>query len=1417
MSLKLKLRAFKGHLTRAEKELQKVITFVSNNTSPRGLSELDIAFVKYRDAFKKVEDIINEILSVNTDDVFVTDCDTYLNNASTKMSDMRDQTLLTLNTASAPGRHNVDPRAPSDATPHKPKICNVLKPYQLHPEHTPADLGNWIAKFNVYHSASGMSMYTTEEQHMFLCSCISPSLEVKIREHDNYKKELPIFGDDSVIKIIQEEFDLYYPLFNRRLDFFQYKQTSGQKFSDFMLLLKQKGEVSDLQSLDIDSLYVFRFITGTTDPCIRERFLKLVDPTLHQLKQEVRSYEAGIQAARAMDERTQVSQIGVHDKDTSRHRNYDNRIKRKIPVEMKGKCWTCGSSNHGSKNCSKDKNSLTCFHCGKRGHMSIICIEKLLKNKKASCNEVSVSKARSGTHSPVDSADDSTDDECSYTVHCRGAKSSSSRPTPKCYLQFRTLDNKHSFGFSATPDTGATRSIVAHNIISQKGIHCKPTSCRLFTANGNEMSCSGRTKLGVNNHIINAIVSPDIHNEILISWHDLQALNIISGGFPNVVESKSVSSTNLTADDVIAKLKSDFPDVLNNSLKPRTVMSGSPMKIHLRNDIKIQPKRNLTARKIPLHFQKSADTCIKTLLKLGILQRVDTPTDWVSSGHFVPKPNGTVRLVTDYTNLNEFVQRPIHPFPTGLDIIQRLNSSSKWFAKLDAIFGYFQIPLGEKSSFLTTFLIPQGRFRYTRAPMGLNASGDEWCYRSDLVLEGLEGVHKLVDDILVEADTLEDLNDRLQNVLKRCRDKGIQLSLDKFDAGKKIKFAGHIISDKGTQPDDTRLEAIANFKSPDNVTELRSFLGLANQLGNFIPDLAHMTSEIRKLLKKNIIYQWLPEHENQFRKIKRLLTSDMLVKPYDKNLPTELLTDASRLHGLGFCLIQQEGENKIRLLSCGSCSLTPTQSRYATVELECLAVQWAIRKCDFWLRGIPHFKVITDHRPLVGIFHKPLNSIENPRLQRMRGKLAGFTFDVEWKSGRDHQIADALSRAPVWPGEDDDVDRVQIASIRDAIQLITVNNLELAFFTKHANTCKEYKQLITAIKDGKTPHNLPLNHIARSYSKIWEMLSLYEDDNHVLVLFDGHRIVVPKDIRSDILQMLHVSHQGLVKTRQLARRCYYWPGMNASIKNLIDGCRTCVEFLPSQPHEPFRDCVVPNTPMTNVGIDLFDALGKKYLVMVDRFSGYLFVSKVKNSSTSTVINVILKWFYDFGFPDALRSDGGPCFRAEFQEFCAQHYIKHELSSAYNPMSNGLAEAAVKNAKKLLLKCNETSKDFDQTLSEFRLTPRADGFSPADLMFGRSLRGLLPAIRKTIDTHAGHTARQRTLDISHLRHASQPHLSSLQVGDDVIMQEAKSGRWRREGKIVAVRGGSRSFEIQSDGKTFIRNRRFIRPLHLKEEL
>ena len=156
------------------------------------------------------------------------------------------------------------------------------------------------------------------------------------------------------------------------------------------------------------------------------------------------------------------------------------------------------------------------------------------------------------------------------------------------------------------------------------------------------------------------------------------------------------------------------------------------------------------------------------------------------------------------------------------------------------------------------------------------------------------------------------------------------------------------------------------------LSQLWSFRGLANQLTAFAPDLAHMAAALRPLLKKIITWTWTSDMDKQFEKVKLLLTTTRTIQPFNPALNTILMTDASRLYGNGFALLQPLPKEKWSLFQSGSASLMPTQTRYATIELKCMAIQWAIQKCSYCLRGLETFQVWTNHKPLVGIFQKSI-------------------------------------------------------------------------------------------------------------------------------------------------------------------------------------------------------------------------------------------------------------------------------------------------------------------------------------------------------------------------------------------------------------------------------------------------------------
>ena len=932
------------------------------------------------------------------------------------------------------------------------------------------------------------------------------------------------------------------------------------------------------------------------------------------------------------------------------------------------------------------------------------------------------------------------------------------------------------------------------------------------------MQCAGEIVLHLfaNNRIcpVNALICDETTQDLMVSWHDCIDLQILAANFPGSTRIHDYSfadpaaartiDTNIS-EKIKEEMKRKFKSIVKNDIDSKP-MKADPLKIFLSDNA--IPRRCLTVRQTPIHMQEEAEQLVKKLLKSGIIVKVNDnePTPWVAPGFFVPKPHGKgVRLVTDYREINKFIKRPIHPFPSARDCLKRIPHTAKVFASLDCLHGYFQLALEEESSFLTTFLLPSGRYRYVRAPMGLSASSDGFCFASDAMLEGLDFAVKIVDDILIWAKDYNELQQRIEIILKRCKKYNVTVSEKKMKVGAEIPFAGYLVSERGFKPDPSQVDGIRKFPSPTNITELRSFLGLANQLGWFLPDLVHATTNMRELLKKEVAFQWMPEHEKELNLVKFMLTSPLVVKPFQPGLQTILLTDASRTKGLGYALMQKNDKGQRFLVCCGSTTLNTAQRNYAMVELEALAILYAIDKCSFYLISMPFFEVWTDHRPLEGVFKKDLDATLNHRLATIREKLANFNFTVKHIPGKNNVIADALSRAPLFDQEWMAATAASTSQCDPALQ----------FLFDAAENDLWYQSIVKMLETGEELHQVAeKNHPAQTFAEIWPQLSIMANGHQKLLLYDSRRLVIPEKAKQDILKLLHLSHSGITKTKALAKDLYFWPGMYKDIQHMVEQCQVCREMLPSQatvPNEPFD--LSQAEPMSHVGADLFQFAGKDYLIVVDRLSGYPFPMMLSAQGTHTVCQKMKYLFDNYGYPKVIRSDGGPCFASmAFNDFCSRNHIKHELSSAYNATSNGLAEAAVKSMKNLITKCKANKEDFDAALLEWRAAPRQDGPSPAQIFFRRQLRTQLPRLQHKELTPKATQQRQSALNKKIEQfHSTSKNLKPLPLGSRVLVQHPQNKRWREEGVIVEIRDNGLSYNVLTDvNRTLLRNRRFLKP-------
>ena len=398
---------------------------------------------------------------------------------------------------------------------------------------------------------------------------------------------------------------------------------------------------------------------------------------------------------------------------------------------------------------------------------------------------------------------------------------------------------------------------------------------------------------------------------------------------------------------------------------------------------------------------------------------------------------------------------------------------------------------------------------------------------------------------------------------------------------------------------------------------------------------------LKPLLQKKNVYAWNQDHSNAMNRVKDIVTGPQCLQRFDPELPTVLLTDASRT-GLGYVLIQTKKKPeandddsmadvvtkhtakkipKGKLVSCGSRFLSSAEANYAVIELELLAIQWAISRSRLYLAGT-NFTVITDHQPLVGVLNgKNLDAVNNMRIHRIMSKLIGYQFKVLWTPGKTHHIADALSRFPVFkPEEDQDVLVCSVLVGREPMEDAIERDPAIERLAKHATNDEDYQKVFMAIKDHKKLTDLPKDHPAHQYRSYWHALSI-EQALPRLVIYHG-RVMVPKTAQKEILETLHMQHCGEHKSLANARQLYFWAGMTDDIKTMVARCQECLRMKPSQPMEPLVQNTNASRPFEEVSIDLGYQDGVHYLILMDRYSGWPMVKRLTKLNTKAKTNIL---------------------------------------------------------------------------------------------------------------------------------------------------------------------------------------------------
>ena len=1058
------------------------------------------------------------------------------------------------------------------------------------------------------------------------------------------------------------------------------------------------------------------------------------------------------------------------------------------------KCPNCGRSRHVKNKCPAADR--TCNGCHRTGHFQSMCphAKKTKPTNKVGNLKLQRAGSRRDMAVPVMTKIDKQD-------------------------QPRTL--------LWTPDTGSDIDAIGSSHLQLLGgsatdLEYDPDVVN--TANGNPLVnlgktqatlISGSTQLATTLHVYEGL------DEALLSCSSLRALGFLPADWPKNMLALTATPSPDKIEKVQSELLREYSDVFQDTmLKP---MKGPKMDIEL--EPTARPSCVHAARTIPFAYRAQVKTQLDEMIREGVIEPVSEASKWCHPIVTVKKRDSNERRLTvDLRRLNDQVCRPTHPVVTARDAIGSIEKAC-YFTKLDARHGYWQIPLSDEAKPLTTFITQWGRFRFCRNPQGLISAGDEFNRRTDAAFDHLPNLIKVVDDCLVYDTDFESHVNHVRDVLQRARAHGITLSPKKFVFGvSAVDFCGYRVSSEGWTVDAEKTSAIREFPIPANITDLRSFFGLVNQCNEFCPKIAELSQPLRPLLKPSNEFVWDQCHTEAFDSIRSALTSPPVLAYFKLDQPIRLETDASALNGLGFALWQHQ-DNHWRLLQCGSRFLTDTESRYAIIELECLAVVWAAHKCALYLSGT-RFEVVTDHRPLIPILNSySLDQIENPRLQRLVLKLRCFQLQARWQPGSKQAFADALSRHPVAnPTSADELGEDQSSTLA-AICACTHEDpsgksldLGLEEVRSEAQHDTDYRRLTDCILTG----------FPKSQSALPDSLKVYWNGREHLtvengIILKGQKILIPKSLQSRVLSDLHASHQGITRTKRRARQIVFWPNISRDIEHFVRNCPECRLHHSSQCKEPLLvENRRPELPFQSTSADLFECQGLQFLVYVDRKTGWPCINKIGSTATSAdVIRCLRRWFPDVGAPQILTTDGGPQFAShKFTQFCSNWQIQHVRSSPHYPQSNGHAEAAVKAMKLLISKTTRNGNldidEFQRGLLEWRNTPRGNGQSPAQALFGRPLGSFLFAHRSSFAQEWQRSADdidQVTLQCAekakeHYDSSARP-LPRLSMGTHVDIQDSRTKLWSSHGIIVAI-GNNRDYMVKlPSGRIYWRNRRFLR--------
>lgn len=806
-------------------------------------------------------------------------------------------------------------------------------------------------------------------------------------------------------------------------------------------------------------------------------------------------------------------------------------------------------------------------------------------------------------------------------------------------------------------------------------------------------------------------------------------------------------------------------------------------------------------KRIPFGLRDRVVKELSLMEEKGIIERVEYPTDWINNMQIVEKPDGSLRICLDPKPLNNCIKREHFAIPRITELMAELGGM-ELFTVLDLKNGFWQLVLDDSSSDLTTFMTPNGRFKFRRMPFGINMAPELFQRKMFQMFGDIKQVLIYFDDLCIYARNEKEHDEIVEKIMQRAIENGITFNPAKVQYKQRsIKLMGRVVENGTIRPDKDYIKALTEIPTPTDKSAVHRLLGFFRYLTPFIDNLTEKTENLRTLIRDDVKWSWGVQHDRELDELKRAVTTDPVLRVFDPKQEITIQTDSSK-DGVGSVLLQNN-----QPVAYASRTLSKAEKNWSQIEKELLAVVFACEKFKFYIYG-QLVNVESDHKPLEDIMKKDIDDV-SVRLQGMLIRLLRFPLiKVKYRPGKEILLADCLSRAALCSDEDYAAEMAK--SVHMVRQRVCMSEKNRADYLKTLKDDDSLLRVIEFVESNSWPGFHKLHRDDQDLYRVKDELHVEEG-----MLFKDHKLVIPKRLRPIIVDWLHGNHMGIDKTVAKGSSLYFWSGMSGDIERGVRNCPVCEKFQRHQQKETLTLEDEPLFPLYRVGIDIFEYMGKDFLSIYDAYSGYLVVEKVPEKSANQMIKILDNIFLSLGFPVIIRADNNPFAAKSMMDYCESNNIKIKFSSPRYPQSNGLAERGVAIAKNMLKRIgNKDWNEYRAQVQEYNTTKVVGkGFSPAELFFGRLIKTRQPVHvellkRKWIPEE---TLKANVRKNNHLQeyyyNRNAKDMQRLSDGDNVLFWKERNV-WEK-GIIIRMEN-DRSYLIRdSEGKVFHRNRKFIK--------